>query len=420
MNKNYKSISIDVDKCKGCTKCMLKCPVEAIRLKNEKAVIYEEKCIECGECIKACTYKACLPKKNELEELKNYKVNIVIPTVTMYSQFADCIDPDILNEGLNELGFNEVYDITYACDIAIEIIKKEIDDVEKPTIGIFCPCIESLIKTMYPSLMSHVLRVITPIEIAATNIREKYLKEGYRMDEIGIFHISSCSSWKSLTDTRNVNSKSKINGIIPFSDIYGKLIKYYDATKNKHARKVSYSGLSWAYSGGISETLNKEDYIYIDGIENVKMVFDDIIKGRLSNIEFIEPFVCSTGCLGGIFLIENPYNARRITKKYAHRIKSTYSIDEISDYQIKEFTKNINMLRNNGKLDENFIEAVKKMKYMNELINKLPGTDCGMCGSPSCRAFAEDVVRGLADIEECKYIREEKHGVKRDNQNFES
>ena len=31
----------------------------------------------------------------------------------------------------------------------------------------------------------------------------------------------------------------------------------------------------------------------------------------------------------------------------------------------------------------------------------LPGIDCGSCGSPTCRAFAEDVIKGLADRDGC-------------------
>ncbi|MFH1312954.1 MAG: (Fe-S)-binding protein [Candidatus Eisenbacteria bacterium] len=30
--------------------------------------------------------------------------------------------------------------------------------------------------------------------------------------------------------------------------------------------------------------------------------------------------------------------------------------------------------------------------------------DCGCCGTPSCLAFAEDIVRGQARIEDCIYM----------------
>ena len=35
------------------------------------------------------------------------------------------------------------------------------------------------------------------------------------------------------------------------------------------------------------------------------------------------------------------------------------------------------------------------------LEEQLPGLRCGSCGAPSCHAFAEDVVMGRADEEDC-------------------
>jgi Na+-translocating ferredoxin:NAD+ oxidoreductase RNF subunit RnfB len=35
---------------------------------------------------------------------------------------------------------------------------------------------------------------------------------------------------------------------------------------------------------------------------------------------------------------------------------------------------------------------------------QFPDLDCGSCGAPSCRALAEDVVRGLAKESDCIFI----------------
>ncbi len=37
---------------------------------------------------------------------------------------------------------------------------------------------------------------------------------------------------------------------------------------------------------------------------------------------------------------------------------------------------------------------------------RLPGIDCGACGSPTCAAFAEDVVIGDADQAQCVVLRQ--------------
>ena len=38
---------------------------------------------------------------------------------------------------------------------------------------------------------------------------------------------------------------------------------------------------------------------------------------------------------------------------------------------------------------------------MEETFKRLPGYDCGSCGSPTCRTFAEDIVRGFAREMDC-------------------
>ena len=53
------------------------------------------------------------------------------------------------------------------------------------------------------------------------------------------------------------------------------------------------------------------------------------------------------------------------------------------------------------KLDDDIIEAMRKMERMEEIEKKLPGYDCGSCGSPTCRALAEDIVRGYTTDDAC-------------------
>lgn len=47
---------VDKDKCTGCGQCADICPVEAIRIEDESAVISDE-CIECGICVDTCPFE---------------------------------------------------------------------------------------------------------------------------------------------------------------------------------------------------------------------------------------------------------------------------------------------------------------------------------------------------------------------------
>lgn len=413
MKKIFRGIKLDETKCRGCTQCMTQCPMNAIRLKNGKAVIYEDRCIDCGRCIDACVYNAYEGIRDTLEDIKKYKVSVAVPTVAIYSQFGDYVSPSLIKESIKELGFDEVFDITYACDIASEIIKKETKNVSVPAICVSCPSVEKLIKCSYPGLSENVVRIITPIEISASLIRDKYMQMGYQEREIGVFYISTCVAWKAMIDMHKNDTKTRIDGTIPLSDIYLTMLNNIKKGSTDCEKcELSYTGLSWSYPGGISKSMNLRDYVAVDGIENVKEVFEEVMKGKLKGVKFIEGHACSGGCLGGNQLIENPYNAKRIIKKYYDKINQTYGVEEISNQYRHEFVKNKRYYKGNDKLAEDFISAVKRMKRMNEIINILPGIDCGLCGSPTCKVFAEDVVRGLAHIEDCRILKEtEAHGA---------
>ena len=55
-------------------------------------------------------------------------------------------------------------------------------------------------------------------------------------------------------------------------------------------------------------------------------------------------------------------------------------------------------------LDDDIVEAMRKLDRIETLYKRLPGYDCGSCGSPTCRTFAEDIVRGYASEMDCIHI----------------
>ena len=57
------------------------------------------------------------------------------------------------------------------------------------------------------------------------------------------------------------------------------------------------------------------------------------------------------------------------------------------------------------RLDEDLDVSLKKMEEMGRVLQPTPpGIDCGVCGAPNCRAFAEDIVKGLATERRVHFI----------------
>lgn len=48
------AVKIDKETCIGCAACIDSCPVEALVMEDDIAVVDEEKCIDCGACIDSC------------------------------------------------------------------------------------------------------------------------------------------------------------------------------------------------------------------------------------------------------------------------------------------------------------------------------------------------------------------------------
>ena len=65
------------------------------------------------------------------------------------------------------------------------------------------------------------------------------------------------------------------------------------------------------------------------------------------------------------------------------------------------FFESIPAYRPISRLSENFAESLRMMADIQRIRTELPGIDCGACGAPSCRAFAEDVVKGAIERDAC-------------------
>ena len=159
MNKFYHSVRLDADLCKGCINCIKRCPTEAIRVRGGKAQINSKFCIDCGECIRVCPHHAKHAVYDKLDVLKKYEYTVALPAPSLYSQFNNLDDVNIVLNALLLMGFNDVFEVSAAAEMVSEATREYISAHEEklPLISTACPSVVRLIRVRFPNLIPHML-----------------------------------------------------------------------------------------------------------------------------------------------------------------------------------------------------------------------------------------------------------------------
>ncbi len=400
------SVTLDKTKCKGCTACLKRCPTEAIRIRDGKAKILKDLCIDCGECIKVCPYHAKQAVTDTFDDLHNFKYNIAIPAPTLYGQFHNLKNIDYVLNGLLAIGFDDVYEAAKGTEAVTDYTIKLLSEgkLEKPVINSACPAVIRLISVRFPSLISHILPVIAPVEAAAMAARKAAVeKTGLTPDEIGVFFISPCAAKATTVQNPLGLDKSPIDGVLSMKEIYMKLLPVLGKLPEiKPISTSSMEGISWARVGGEIKALSRGKCLSVDGIDHIISLFEEIEDDENLDIDFIEALCCSGGCVSGPLTVENGYVAKmRIVEiakqqgaKDLPRTPIDLTTEEISWHKPIEY-------RNHMHLDDDFAVAMQKLDQIETIYRDLPQIDCGSCGSPTCKCLAEDIVRGYAEEIEC-------------------
>jgi iron only hydrogenase large subunit-like protein len=414
MVQYFHSVTLDFEKCKGCTNCIKHCPMEAIRVHNGKATIMEERCIDCGECIRCCPNHAKIALTDTIEKLGDYKYRIALPAPSFFGQFKDNESLEDILKALLKIGFDDVFEVSLAAEIVGFIVHQHLiaGTLKRPLFSSACPAVVRLLQTKFPDLLEHVAPVLSPMEVAARLAKEEAVrKTGIPYEEIGTFFISPCAA--KVTEMKNpMNTRrSAVSGVIGANLLYKDVVKNLthrqgEDTGKRPLHKATKLGMAWGYVTGESKTIDFGTTLAVSGIHNVISLLEEIERGELQDVDFIELQACTGGCVGGPLNLQNLFvgrvRLRDLIKRYDTQepYYDEAALQKILEQGHFEATEPI-YPRKIMSLDEDVTMAFMKMERLEKITAELPGLDCGACGTPSCRALAEDIIRGIAFETDC-------------------
>ena len=409
MDQFVHSVTLEKRLCNGCTNCIKRCPTQAIRVREGKAVIEAGRCIDCGECIRLCPHRAKRAVSDPLALLGHFEYRVAIVPPSLYVQYNHQKNQDLVLDALCKAGFDDVFEEAAAAELISDATSRILatGSVEKPVISSACPAVTRLIRVRFPQLIDHVLPLVPPMELAARMAKERAAeKTGLPAEKIGCIAIVPCPAKVTMRRAPVGSSRSALDGAVAAAEIYPKLLALMDGSRTPpHRATAGAAGLAWAASGGEALGLSGvENHLVADGMENITRVLEDLEDEKYDQIDFVELRACAGGCLGGVLQLENPYIARTKLKRMQRTVAGTVNrlnggvpTGMLWDTDLT-YAPVLELGATRG-------ERFERYNRMQAICKALPGLDCGACGAPSCEALAEDVVRGLAQVTDCALLR---------------
>ncbi|MFH1092455.1 MAG: [Fe-Fe] hydrogenase large subunit C-terminal domain-containing protein [Pseudomonadota bacterium] len=414
------SVYIHEAQCTGCLACVLACPAKAMRVRNDKARILSELCVDCGECLRVCPNNAVVPLAMSYKDTIKFKVSAALPTPVLYTQFGDDTYPNEILLALSKLGFDYVFDVALYCEW-VNLVKSDWlakHPHVRTAISANCPALVRLIAKRFPDLIPNILLMEPPREVAAKHVRQMLMKKlGLPSEEIGIFYISPCVA-KIEAITRPLYIKhSSFNGAFSIQEVYGDILQALRRLNEEDQETLLFKaggfGIGWELSGGEAGGLGQEySSLSVSGLSETLEVLDQVEAGRLEDIRYLECRICQDGCLGGPLTVEDRYRARATSRKLVQmfgtspRVRAK-EIRPLIEQGFFEPSKEVRPIL--YPLDKDPLKAITKRKKVDKLMEGLPNKRCGACGAPDCRTLAEDVVLGKASLFDCPFYRAGEH-----------
>lgn len=346
------------ENCRKCIAhpCMIVCPVNAITMGKDRAIIDKDKCIDCGKCAKVCQYRAivhlerpcevaCGVDAIESDELGRAKINqdkcvscgmcivncpfaaitdktdifqlvhaiksgeevhaIIAPSFV--GQFGPFATPGKIVRAAKDLGFTEIIEVAYGADVAArheaELFPQLVPE-KQPFLGTSCcPSWTMTVEKFFPELSKYISSSNTPMVETAKAIKR-------RSPSGKIVFIGPCISKK--IEAMDDEVRPYVDFVITYEELAAIFvaanIDVAEIDEDEIVADASTKGRNFAFASGVAKSVKESIEKVHPGLEvpihNAnglsecrKMLL--MAKAGKFNGYLLEGMACPGGCVGG-------------------------------------------------------------------------------------------------------------------------
>lgn len=417
-------IYIEKDKCTGCNKCILQCPIKYANIsymedEQKKIKIEPSRCLHCGHCTDICDHKA-RDYYDDTEQFFTDLANreqisiIAAPSIKFNIENYKNLFGYLKSHGVNIIG-----DVSEGASITTWAYLKTINERSSESfISQACPIIVKYIEKYHPDLLPRLMPIHSPALCTAIYLRK------YKKLQGKIAFLSPCLG--KGDEFKDVNTHDNIQ----YNITYKKLLEYFEKHNidfNQYQEcdfDYSDNGIGSIFSrpGGLKENIEyyADDFLWIKQIEGHDHVYDYIDKYaeksqngcNLPNL--IDVLNCSSGCnLGsatckGLDEDEIDYKMNSFKKdKIDNNNQSHKQVFENFDRELniddfkREYSNKFDRIKKIIKPSEEEYQRI--FQELHKTTEDSQNINCYTCGYGSCKNFAKALFNGLDTKFSCIY-----------------
>lgn len=373
--EDHSIIVRDHNKCISCGRCITACAevegpdILTFYMKHGRQLVgtrsglplEKTDCVICGQCVNACPCGA-LDYRSEkgkvfraINDPNKTVVAFVAPAVrsVVSSHFSIPFDEasSFMAGLLKKLGFNKVFDFTFAADLTIveettEFLNRTVKNEPMPQFTSCCPGWVNFVERRYPELIPHLSSCKSPQMMMGATVKNHFTKlEGIKKEDLYVISIVPCIAKKyeaarpefapgGIRDVDAVLTTTEMLDMVNLKMIDPATIQPDDFC-NPY-RQVSGAGILFGASGGVAEAVlrmaaekltgkvftdhldfeevrgfegvkeatlqvddTKVNVAVISGLNNAEPIVEKIIQGVDVGYDLIEVMACPGGCICG-------------------------------------------------------------------------------------------------------------------------